>query len=332
VVARLRSALLRPFRRLRTFMLSDAWTIGNDARDLAREARDVASDARTAADDARVEAAQTRTQLHLTADWVADEIRKARVYGGLRDLAGLDNRLRALVGMNEFRVFSQNGEDGILQFLVRHLGIGTGFFVEIGAERHEANCLLLALHQGWSGVFVDGAPDVAANLTELLQHAPAIRIVNEMVEPGTVDAALKRWGVPGEIDVLSIDVDGADYYVWEAVKSVRARVVIVEYNSALDPTRPLVQRPDAPAWDGTVNFGCSVAALRRLADERGYSLVYLESSGTNAFFVANEHLGQLEIPATVQTRAPNYHLRPNGRHPGSVDESRVVEIGSESAT
>jgi hypothetical protein len=324
--ARVRPTLLRPLQRLRASVLSDVRSIGTEARDLAREARDVASSARSSAEDARTAASDTRSRLDATTDWVTDEIRKARVYGGLGHLLDRYPALHEHIGMNEFRVFSQNGEDGILHFLLDRLGVGTGSFVEIGAERHEANCLLLALHQGWTGVFVDGDPDVAANLTELLRHSTDVRVVNEMVDPATIDAGMERWGVPAEIDLLSIDVDGSDYYVWEALRGVRARIVVIEYNSALDPDRALVQRPSAQVWDGTVNFGCSVGALRRLAEEKGYALVYLESSGTNAFFVAREHLEELGPLPVVQNRSPNYHLQPDGRHPGTVDETRFVDI------
>jgi hypothetical protein len=317
MLANMKARLLRPLRRLRAFMLSDAWRIGTEARDLAREARDVAETA----------AAETRSRLDATTDWVTDEIRKARVYGGLGHLLDRHPGLQEQIGMSEYRVFSQNGEDGILGFLLHRLAVTTGSFIEIGAERHEANCLLLAMHQGWTGVFVDGDPHVAASLSELLHHTADVRVVNEMVDPATIDAATERWGVPAEVDLLSIDVDGSDYYVWEALRRVRAKIVVVEYNAALDPDRALVQAPSAPAWDGTVNFGCSVGALRRLAEEKGYSLVYLESSGTNAFFVALEHLGELGPLPVVQNRTPNYSLRPNGRHPGTVDETRFVEIG-----
>jgi hypothetical protein len=297
-------------------MLSDTWRMETETRDLAREARDLA----------RAAASETGARLDASTDRVSDESRKARVYGGLGHLVDRYPALGEQIGMSEYRVLSQNGEDGVLNFLLHRLGVTTGSFIEIGAWRDEANCLLLALHQGWSGVFVDGAPDVAAGLSELLRHTAGVRVVNEMVDAATIDAATDRWSVPAEIDILSIDVDGADYYVWEAVRRIRARIVVIEYNAVLDPERALVQPPGAPAWDGTVNFGCSVGALRALAEEKGYALVYLESSGTNAFFVANEHLAELGPLPAVRYRAPNYGLRPNGRHPGTVDESRFVEI------
>lgn len=327
MLANVMPALLRPFRRLRAFMLSDVRGIGTEAREMAREARDIAIAGRRAADEARDNTLAMRRQHEATTAWVDDEIRKARVYGGLGHLLDRYPDLQGHIGMRESRVFSQNGEDGVLCFLLRRLGVASGYFVEIGAERHEANCLLLAIHQSWDGVFADGDPRVSNELAELFRHVPSIQVVNEMVDPATIDEAMSRWAVPGEIDVLSIDVDGSDYYVWRSLRTVRPKIVVIEYNAALDPDRSLVQRPDAPAWDGTVNFGCSVGALRRLGDEKGYDLVYLESSGTNAFFVAMEHRHALGDLPPVQPRAPNYHLRPTGRHPGTVDEARFVEIG-----
>ena len=325
--AKVKATLLRPFRRVRTFFLSETWDVGAEARDLAREARDVASAARDEVSATRDAVAERARVSDGRADWIADEIRKAKVYGGLVSMRDRFPSLRQQLGMSEARVFSQNGEDGVLQFLLERLGIETGTFLEIGAERHEANCLLLALHEGWSGVFVDGDASVAASLADLLRSTPEVRVVNEMVDPATVEKALERWGVPKELEVLSIDIDGADYYVWQAIGDVRAQVVVIEYNAALDPDRPLVQRPDSAAWDGTVNYGCSVGALRLLAEEKGYALVYLESSGTNAFLVATEHLATLGPLPPVRLRAPNYHLRPNAGHPGELDEARFVEIG-----
>lgn len=254
-----------------------------------------------------------------------DEIRKARVYGGLIQLAQRGPIRDEDVGMSEFRVYSQNGEDGVLGFLRERLSIGSGFFVEIGAWRREANCLLLALHEGWEGVFVDGDPIAAAQLSDLMQHNRRVRVVNEMITSANIEDVLSRADVPRQIDVLSVDVNGQDYYLWASLQNVRARIVVIEYNSALDPTRAIVEPPDSGVWDGSPNFGCSVGALEKLARAKGYALAYLESSGTNAFLVPAEDASKLALPRVIY-RSPNYHFRVDARYSGKIDAKRFVEV------
>jgi len=89
--------------------------------------------------------------------------------------------------------------------------------------------------------------------------------------------------MPRFVDVLSIDIDGADYEVWRALAVVRARLVVLEYNSAIDPRLAIVPRDPSAAWDGTQNFGSSLGAMVEVANEKNYDLIYLESCGVNAF-------------------------------------------------
>jgi hypothetical protein len=216
---------------------------------------------------------------------------------------------------HELRVFSQNGEDGVIAELIARCGAPSRFFVEFGAgDGHENNCAVLADLLGWSGVFIEGDPDLYSALDAKYRPIDAVRTVNAMISADNAEDVFARAGVPPEPDLLSIDVDGADLWIWRALRSHRPRLVVIEYNSALDPDRPLVQPPDlSGAWDGTDYYGASIGALRALADEKGYRLVHTDLTGTNAFFVREDVAG--DLPTDVPVRGPNHFLAGGGHRP-----------------
>jgi hypothetical protein len=135
--------------------------------------------------------------------------------------------------------------------------------------------------------------------------------------------------VPSEPTLVSIDVDGGDYWIWEAIEAYTPRVLIIEYNSALDPDRRLVQPREKPGWDGTDYFGASLAAMVSLGERKGYRLVHTELSGVNAFFVRQD-LAEDRFPAVedVLVRGrPNYFQRGYG-HPAHAGARRYLDLDS----
>ena len=224
----------------------------------------------------------------------------------------------------ELRVFSQNGEDGALAEILRRTGAPTRFFVEFGVESGtEGNCVYLADVAGWHGLFMEADDDMYGKLERKYAGQPVVQTAQAMVTPENIEELLREAAVPPEPDVLSIDVDGQDYWIWEAIQSYRPRVVIVEYNSALDPRRRLVQPRDRDRpWDGTDYFGASLGALRSLADTKGYRLVHTELSGVNAFFVRAD-LGERAFPESTDVAlrgVPNY-FQTGYYHPASAADS-----------
>jgi hypothetical protein len=164
-----------------------------------------------------------------------------------------------------------------------------------------------------------------AALAGKYRHSPDVRTRRALVHPSNVDALLREGGVPEELDVLSIDVDGIDLWIWDAVTAVRPRVVVIEYNSHLDPHVAVAQPLEpAMAWDGTDYFGASLAALRRVAARRGYRLVHTDIAGVNAFFVRADLAGPFGPEDEVPLRAPNYFLGGAG-HPRHVGGRTYVE-------
>ena len=208
----------------------------------------------------------------------------------------------------EFRVFSQFGEDGIIEYLVGLLGVPREAerFVEIGVESYrEANTRFLLVNRNWSGLIVDESDDHVRALedSELLWRHD-LRAVAARVEPDSVNALLREYGFERDLGLLSIDVDGIDYWIWEAVES-EPLVVVVEYNSLFGAERA-VTVPYEPEFDRTrahhsnLYFGASLAALERLGRTKGYRLVGSNSAGNNAFFVREQVAEGLPTPSVAE--------------------------------
>jgi hypothetical protein len=226
---------------------------------------------------------------------------------------------------HELRVFSKNGEDGVIEEILRRVGTGGGGFVEFGVGAGlEGNCVFLAAVLGWPGLFMEADTDLFARLDARYEGFPAVRTVRALVGPENVDALLRDHGPSPEPDVLSIDVDGIDYWIWRALEA-RPRVVVIEYNAHLGPEAELVQ-PLAPRvdWDGSDHFGASLAALRALGARKRYRLVHTDLAGVNAFFVRADLAGPFGPEEAVPARAPNYFLGGEGHPPHAGDRAFVT--------
>lgn len=231
----------------------------------------------------------------------------------------------------ELRVHSQNGEDGVLAEMLARIGPGTRSFVEFGiGPGSEGNCVFLADWCGWRGLFMESQPEAFARLRRKYALNQAVQTFHTAVTPGTIDALLHKAGVPYDLDVLSIDVDGADYWIWSALTRVAPRVVVIEYNATLGGERRLVQHPDRGPWDGTAAFGASIAALESLGRARGYSLVHTDLTGTNAFFVRNDYAALFPETRAPRIRGPNLLLRSEGHRP-SGPQAVFVEVPEQRA-
>src|SRR5271166_861169 len=152
----------------------------------------------------------------------------------------------------ELRVFSQNGEDGVLAEILTRVGTGERSFVEFGVESgREGTCVYLADIANWHGLFMDGDPHAFTALERKYRADDRVRTHRAVVTPANVQQLFAAADVPPEPAVLSIDVDGSDYWIWEAIANYQPRVVVIEYNSALDSHRRLVQPAELKAgWDG----------------------------------------------------------------------------------
>lgn len=227
----------------------------------------------------------------------------------------------ALLDLNayELRVFSQNGEDGILAEIIRRTGAPGRYFIEFGAfDGVENNCAALAETFGWSGLYIEAGEQRYRLLERKYRSRPRVRTLQAMVTPENVESLFASVDAPTEPDVLSIDVDGSDYWIWEAIEAYRPRIVAIEYNGELAAERRLVQPRDHPGWDETTWYGASLGAMTSLGERKGYRLVHTDLSGNNAFFVRADLPGEYPAPEDVPRRTTNHWLLGLGHQPDTL--------------
>ncbi len=187
------------------------------------------------------------------------------------------------------KAYSQNDEDGIIAEIFRRIGAPGKTFIEIGAGSGRENNTLTLLLQGWRGVWIDGddakVRQARADFATYVASGQ-LRIEHAFITRGNADGLLLKNSFSTGPDLLSIDVDGNDYHVWDAVQSVSPRVVVVEYNAAWFPPLSLaVTYQERFQWRQNTYFGASLKALEVLAERKGYHLVGCCFAGVNAFFV-----------------------------------------------
>jgi hypothetical protein len=213
---------------------------------------------------------------------------------------------------HEFRVFSQWGEDGLVQHLAAVVPVARRVFVEFGVEDYqEANTRFLLVNNGWSGLVMDASE----GHVQVIRRDPVfwqynLKALQAFVTRENVDRLLTEQGLSGDIGLLSIDIDGNDYWVWEALTTVSPAIVIVEYNARFGAERAVTIPYDAgferaKAHPSMIYYGASLRALWLLGRRKGYALVGCNSAGNNAFFVRRDLL-----PAALAERTPEAAFKP----------------------
>jgi hypothetical protein len=225
----------------------------------------------------------------------------------------------------EKQVFSQFGEDGILKEIFSRIGTTNRYFVEFGVETGIETNTTYLLHKDWKGLWIDGSPQHTATINHLFSKAVAkkqLTVLTSFITAENIESLFAQGGVPEEFDLLSIDIDRNDYYIWKAITHYKPRVVVIEYNSIFLPGDEFVVEYDANAmWDKTSNFGASLTSYEKLAAEKGYKLVGSSFAGLNAFFVREDLVaGKFSGPFTAENHyeEPRYFLYTKNGHPRSV--------------
>ena len=212
------------------------------------------------------------------------------------------NRVHPPAGIKEaeFKVFSQWNEDGILAYLTQAVACPERTIVEIGVQVYsEANTRFLATSGNWSGICIDdGVAHVDFIRRQELDWRYGVIAVSAFVTTDNINKLIRDGGLTGDIGLLSVDVDGQDYWLWDAVTEISPRVVVVEYNAVLglDAAVTVPQRDDFSifaAHPSGIYFGASLPALVDLGRRKGYRFVGCESHGANAFFVRDDVCGDL---------------------------------------
>ncbi|WP_460787519.1 hypothetical protein [Nocardioides maradonensis] len=230
----------------------------------------------------------------------------------------------------EFTVFSQYGEDGILQHLIRTAKPAHTTFVEIGTgDYSESNTRFLVENDNWRGLAINGGDDHVRFITSSgLAWRHDVEPVSAFVTTDNVNALITDNGLSGDIGLLSMDVDGVDYWLLDAITAVRPTILVAEYNALFGPTAA-VTVPYDPSFVNSEKhysqtyFGASIGALVHHATSRGYRFVGCSSNGVNAFFVLDEAAGDLPSLTAEQGFRPGRYL--TSRNPdGSLARMRSV--------
>lgn len=202
----------------------------------------------------------------------------------------------------EFQVFSQWGEDGIIQYLIHKVPIENKVFVEFGVENYEeSNTRFLLQNNNWTGLVIDASEkNIEYIKKSTIYWKYNLKAECAFVTAENINFLISKNGISGDIGLLSIDLDGNDYWVWKAIDCISPRIVICEYNSLFGP-KAKVTIPCDPNFQRTkahysnLYWGASISALASLAKEKGYSLVGSNSAGNNAFLVRNDAIGDLKV-------------------------------------
>jgi hypothetical protein len=201
----------------------------------------------------------------------------------------------------EFQVFSQFGDDGIIQYLIHNVEITSRRFIEFGVESYrESNTRFLLVHDNWEGLVIDGSDENMSILKSTdMYWRHTLEAVSAFIDRDNINEIFRKAGFLGDIGILSIDVDGNDYWILENIDTVSPTILICEYNSTFGAHRA-VSVPYDPTFErnkahfSNLYWGCSLKALEYLASKKGYTFVGSNSNGNNCYFIRNDRLGKIK--------------------------------------
>lgn len=194
----------------------------------------------------------------------------------------------------EFKVYSQFGEDGIIQFIINNINIKKKIFVEFGVENYEeANTRFLLENNNWQGLVIDSSEENIKYIKKKDYYwKNKLFAICDFVKVNNINEILENNNIHGQVGLLSIDIDGNDYWIWECIKVINPDIVIIEYNARLgyenSLTIPYKEDFQRGANQDKIFYGASLKALYKLGIKKGYSLIGTNMNGNNAFFVKNE--------------------------------------------
>ncbi len=232
---------------------------------------------------------------------------------------------------NEFKVFSQWGDDGIIQYLINYLDVENKTFIEFGVEDYlESNTRFLLINNNWSGLVMDGSESNVLKIKENDMYWRHDLIAKSaFITSENINQLIEEEGIKGSIGLLHIDIDGNDYWVWKALKIVDPIIMIVEYNSVfgIDRAITIPYQPDfirTNAHHSNLYAGSSILSLCDLAEEKGYAFIGCNSAGNNAYFVKNEYLKDIK-PLSVEEGYVESKFRESRDEDGKLNYLRREE-------
>lgn len=195
----------------------------------------------------------------------------------------------------EFKVFSQWGEDGIIQYLIQRIEIKYKYFIEFGVGDYtESNTRFLLMNDNWSGLIIDASQqNIDYIKKDNIFWKYDLKAVNLFITKENINSILSENIDEKDVGLLSIDIDGNDYWIWKEINVINPRIVICEYNSIFG-NKLKITVPYDENFNRTnkhysnLYFGASLPALCVLAEEKGYDFIGCTSAGNNAFFIRKD--------------------------------------------
>jgi hypothetical protein len=232
-------------------------------------------------------------------------------------LSALNRQIKSsVISDYEFKIFSQWGEDGIIQYLTESIEIKNKTFIEFGVQDFsESNCRFLMMKDNWKGFVIDGSEHNIEKLRRSYYYWKYHLLTKcTYIKNDNINGILKESGFDEDLGILSIDIDGVDYFVLEAINEYKPRILIVEFNPLFGIERKISvpYRSDfhrTKAHHSNLYFGASLPAIVYLADKKGYSLVGVNTMGGNAFFVKVELLNDKVKRQPVSHIDLQFHCR-----------------------
>lgn len=190
-------------------------------------------------------------------------------------------------------IYSQSGEDGVLEEIFKILPDQNNWCVEFGAwdGKHLSNTYNLIKNKGWYGVLIEGSKKRFGELNNTYKGNTNVIAVNKMVDyegPTSIDSILGQTAIPIDFDLISIDIDGNDYHIWDSIIIYKPKMVVIEFNNTIPNDIEFIQEKNVK-----VNQGNSLLSLTKLAKTKDYELICV--TDCNAFYVRKEYFPLFQI-------------------------------------
>jgi len=249
----------------------------------------------------------------------------------------------------EFKVTSQWGEDGIIDWLIERANIpaASHTFIEFGVENYrESNTRFLLQNRNWRGFILDGGSSmVDTTIADGLYSKFSLAAKQAFITRENINELLAGSGLGRELGLLSVDLDGNDYWIWEAIDVVSPIICVCEYNAVFGDIHPISVPYDPKFYLTSAHYshlywGASIMAMRSLAQKKGYRFVGTTLAGNDAFFVREDFADKFVDTSLRQIKArpqvARYSLNQSGKmtcvdvmeRPGIIKDMPVVDTES----
>lgn len=243
----------------------------------------------------------------------ASDYKSSKVNVGQMQLAQnlLRNDIKRLSDV-EFRVFSQFGDDGIIAWLSSVLPLPNKTFIEFGVEDYkESNTRFLLVSKYWSGLVIDGSPDnIRTVKSEQISTFYDLQAECSFITTSNINNIIESARFHEDVGILSVDIDGNDYWVLEAITCIRPIILIVEYNALFGFEHPYtIPYNDSFVRGNELPFQCYGTSLKSVFDMascRDYSFIGCNSAGNNAYFIRNDFMHYIPLPAIKPEEGYNF--------------------------